>query len=567
MLSEGTLPTQSTVIPAPGLRLDSWKEIATHLNHSSRTVRRWEQEEGLPVHRHLHRKKGTVYAFSIEVDAWLRGRGVAAGEVLEPGPSASGHSPGPARESGQKAPPGRPIVIAVLPLRNLSGDPAQERFSDALTDEIILELGQFSPGRLRVVPFGSVAQYKQPAKNIGQIGHELGADYLLEGGVRRYGLRLRVTARVTSARDQVRVLAESYEIELPPFFSLQQGLARQLVGALSAKLRVIPTGGPHRQTGCITPGHDAYLAGTLHLGWSEAQIEKSIEHFSLAVERDPDCAAGYAELALAYHRLGLMYDYPPIAAFGWTKELALKALSLDPGLSCTHVALATYNLYGAWNWSEAEASSRRAIELDPGNSRGYAIRSACYLVMGRPDEAVKDLEQAHRLDPHSPTVGMALAIVGLYARRYDIASQCCQEILRRDPSSTLAHLLLGTYYARKGENARALTHCLKARGISSGRMLPAATLCSVYAMAGQQDSAERLLDELVAMEKQQYVRYIFLAQASASLRKDKETLEWLERAYQQRDPLLVFLNSDRRFEPLSRSARFRDLLSRIGLPS
>jgi tetratricopeptide (TPR) repeat protein len=187
--------------------------------------------------------------------------------------------------------------------------------------------------------------------------------------------------------------------------------------------------------------------------------------------------------------------------------------------------------------------------------------------MGRADEAVEDMEQAHRLDPHSPTVGIALAIIGLFARRYDIASQCCQEILRRDPSSALAHLLLGTCYARKGENARALTHCQKARGISSGRMLPAAALCSVYAMAGRQDSAERLFDELVAMEKQQYMRYIFLAHASVGLRKDKETLEWLERAYVQRDPLLVFLKCDPRFEPLWGSTRFRDLVGRIGLPS
>ena len=554
MSSEGTLARQSTVTPAPGLRLDSWKEIATHLKHSSRTVRRWEQEEGLPVHRHLHRKKGTVYAFSVEVNAWLEGRGM---EVSE----------GPAGTSGQEAPPERPIVIAVFPLRNLGGDPAQERFSDALTDEIILELGQLSPGRLRVIPFSSVAQYKQPANNIEEIGQELGADYFLEGGVRRYGLRLRVTARVTSARDGARVLGESYEIQLPPYFSLQQGLARQLVGAVSAKLHVTSTETPHRETSSSLAAHDACLAGTLHFGWSEMEIKKSMEHFTLAVERDPDCAAGYAELALAYYRLGLLHDYPPIVMFGRTKDLALKALSLDPGLWLTHAALAKYYLYGAWNWSEAEASSRRAIELDPGNSRGYLIPAACHLVMGRPDEVVKDLEQARRFDTHSPRVRAAYPIFEFLARRYDIASQSCHEILQRDPSSALAHVVLGACYVRKGDNGRALTHCEKAREISRGGNLAAAALCSVYAMAGQPDSAERLLDELVAVEKEQYMRYIFLAQASVSLRKNKETLKWLDMAYAQRDPLLVFLKCDPRFEPLSRSARFHDLLGRIGLPS
>jgi predicted Zn-dependent protease len=187
--------------------------------------------------------------------------------------------------------------------------------------------------------------------------------------------------------------------------------------------------------------------------------------------------------------------------------------------------------------------------------------------MGRHGEAVEDLEQAHRLDPHSPMVGISLAVFGVVAGYYGIVSQRCQEILQRDPSSALAHLFLGLCYARQGDNARAITHCEKARKIGSGQLLHGAVLCNVYAMAGQRDSAERLLDELVAVEKQQYVRYMFLAQASAGLRKNKETLEWLEKAYEQRDPLLVFLKCDPRFEPLSHSARFRDLLGRIGLPN
>lgn len=302
-------------------------------------------------------------------------------------------------------------------------------------------------------------------------------------------------------------------------------------------------------------------------GGPRGGIKKSIERFSLAVERDPDCAAGYAELAMAYCRLGVFYDYPPIAIFGRAKEFSLKALTLDPGLHRTHAALALYNLYGAWNWPEAEASSRRAIELNPSDSRAHLIRVAIQLVMGRADGAREELEQAHRFDPHSQSISMGYAIFGLLGRRYDLASQRCQEILRRDPSSALAHLVLGTCYARKGDYARALTHCEKAREISGGPILHAATLCSVYAMAGQRDSAERLLDEMLAAEKQQYVRYIFLAQASASLRKHEETLEWLKKAYEQRDPILVFLKCDPRFEPLSRSARFRDLLGRIGLPS
>jgi tetratricopeptide (TPR) repeat protein len=128
-------------------------------------------------------------------------------------------------------------------------------------------------------------------------------------------------------------------------------------------------------------------------------------------------------------------------------------------------------------------------------------------------------------------------------------------------------MMLGTCFAKKGDYARAISHCEKARGLAMGQIIYTATLCSVYAGAGRRTSAERLMQELVTLAKHQYVRYIFLAQAAVNLENKEHTLEWLEKAYEQQDPLLVFLKADPRFEPLSRSARFRNLLGRIGLAS
>ena len=205
------------VTPAPGLRLDSWKEIAAYLKRSPRTVRRWEREEGLPVHRHLHHKKETVYAFTDKIDAWLKSRGRAESTAHGPGPRTSGLLPTRAGTSKHEPSSGRPLMIAVLPFRNLTSNPAKETFADALTDEIISEFGQMSPGHLRVIGFTSVVSYKQSAKSIEQIGKELGVDYVMEGGLRWHGRQVRVTARLIAARDQAQVWADSFEIELPGF--------------------------------------------------------------------------------------------------------------------------------------------------------------------------------------------------------------------------------------------------------------------------------------------------------------------------------------------------------------
>ncbi len=555
------------VTPAPGLRLDSWKEIAAYLKRSPRTVRRWEGEEGLPVRRHLHHKKETVYAFTDKIDAWLKSRAKEDKTGEGPEPPTSGPAPGLAEISKREAPFPRPLMIAVLPLRNLTGNSSKEVFADALTDEVISELGELSPERLRVIAFTSAAHYKHSGKSIQQMGKEMGVDYVVEGGVRWYGRRVRVTARLICARDQVQVWADSFEIQLPPLFALQQGLARELAGALSAKLGLPVTQKPRPETTWLPAAHDAYLSATQLFQWSEDGIKKGLDLFSRAIEVDPNCAPAYAELATSWFRLGFLYDYPPAATLWITRELAEKALALDPELSRAHTAMAAWNLCGAWNWPEAEVSSRRAVELNASDGRSRMVLAACYMILQRTDEAAEELSQALRLDPLSPVIGSALVVLGFFGRSYDGTIEACQKLLSHDASSALVHMMLGACFAGKGDYARALTHCEKARALAMGQIIYTATLCSVFADAGRRSSAERLLQELTALTKQQYVRYIFLAQAAVNLGNNERTLEWLEKAYEQHDPLLVFLGADPRFEPLARSARFRNLLGRIGLPS
>jgi adenylate cyclase len=548
------------------LRLDSWKEIANYLKRGVRTVRRWERQERLPVHRHVHSKQATVYAFAHEIDVWLKSRSPHVGAVQLLAHDSQQPREMPALRMAEKDGRNRPVVVAILPLRSVSGDPDQERFADGLTEELILEAGQCCSDQLRIIAFTSVIQYKQSAKNIRQIGQELGADYILEGSIRRYGRRVRLTARLIATRDQAHIWADSYEIQLPPIFALQQALARQVTDSLAARLSSKPARRRLRTPSPSIAAHSAYIEGRSHYMATEGESKKCIEKLNLAIEKDPHFAPSYAELALAYFRR-LFSDYPPIVTLRRIEEMSAKALKLDSKLARGHAMLAAFQLFGARNWRKADTSSREALKLNPSDAWAEVVRVAYDVVICKVPEAIEDLNRAEQLDPKCTERGIWFAILAYLARSYDRAIELCQEILRRDSALALAHRVLGSCYAQAGDYSLAVSHCEKARELGDGSASGITAACSVYALAGERDAAEHLFRGLVAAQEQHYIRYIFLARAAASLGKNQQALDWLEKSYEQHDPLLVFLKVDPRFDPLSELAPFRKLLRRLRLPS
>src|SRR5713226_1048481 len=349
-------PQEPNNLPEPsGERLDSWKEIAAYLKRDERTVRRWEKE-GLPVRRHAHKKQASVYAFKPEIDAWWNNgepridqqrqaasrrhplawifSGVlAAGLVVLAVLNVGGLRD---RLRGANGPP-RIHALAVLPLKNLSGDVNQEYFADGLTEELVTELGKVAA--LRVISHTSVNRFKGTKKPLQEIARELQVDAVVEGTVAREANRVRVTANLIQAFPERHLWAESYDRDLRNVLDLQSEIARTIADQI--KITVTPEEKLRLTTGQpVDPEvHELYLRGTFHNNkWTKEGFERGIRYFEQALQKEPRNARAYAGLAVAYGGLGI---YGDIAAYPKGKVSALKAPEIDSTLPEAHTTLAS----------------------------------------------------------------------------------------------------------------------------------------------------------------------------------------------------------------------------------
>jgi adenylate cyclase len=494
-------PSTMQAMPNPQSRLDSWKEIAAYLKRSVRAVSRWERQEGLPVHRHHHGKQGTVYALGHEIDQWLQSR---SGHE-HTGQLAKNLQAIPSAEPGVVVTERTPLVIAVLPLRNLNDGPEGEWFADGLTEEFISEIGHCCPRQLRVIALTSAMRYKRSSKTIEEIGKELRANFILEGSIQRYGDRVRLTARLIAVRDQAHIWADTYEIQLPPIFSLQQSLAQQVADSISAQFKLAPEKKRARFALPSFAAHNAYLEAKSHLLPTQADTMKSVEQLSLAIDRDPTFASSYAELALTYFRR-MIWDFPPVVTLKRIKENAQTALELDSKLARAHSMLAAFHLMGDRCWSKATRHSQMALDLNPSDAWGRLIRAACCLVTGKQDELTEELRRVPQLDPHSVETCVWFAHLAYIARRHDLAIEYSQRVLQLDASSAFVHLGMGMNLVQTGEHALALRHCEKARELGASTIGLMSRACSIYALAGQIEKAESLFEELLAARETRYTR-------------------------------------------------------------
>jgi TolB-like protein/Tfp pilus assembly protein PilF len=566
-----------------GERLDSWKAIAAHLKRDESTVRRWERE-GLPVHRHLHTKRASVYAYISEIDLWWhRDRARLEGLKADAAPRRR-HAWGVAicsvllaagigwallgdRLLGQSA-PGAITSIAVLPLDNLSGDPQQEYFADGITEALIGELGRINA--LRVMSRSSVMAYKGKKKALDQVARDLNVDALVEGAVVREGSRVQVSVQLIRLRPERQLWAERYDRETSSILVLQVDLARAIANEVRAKLTLPEQALVSKARSVVPEAYEAHLKGRFH--WNKASVEgllKARLQFEEAIRIDPGFAPAHAALADTYtwsYRWGAP-ALPPREAFPKAKAAALKALELDESLAEAHASLAYIKEAYDWDWDGAEHAYRRAIELNP-NSPSVRHSYAMYLAIPRRfDEAFAQIRRAEELDPLSRPIKRGKVWLLMFSGKYDRAIAQAQMLLELDRDFPQGHYALAVAYTKNAMYEQAISAHLNPIAQSGPGSRTMALLAHAYGRSGQTGEALKIIAELTERAKGEYVSAHDMAIAHIGLGNKEEALLWLERAYEERGHLGSLARERHWWDPLRSDARYQDLVRRLRLPT
>jgi TolB-like protein/DNA-binding winged helix-turn-helix (wHTH) protein len=453
---------------------------------------------------------------------------------------------------------GRPMLIrsiAVLPLENLSGDPAQEYFADGMTDEVITMLAR-NPA-LRITSRTSVMQYKKAHRPLREIARELGVDGILEGSVGRTGSRVHMTAQLIHAASDTHVWAESFDRDLSDVGSLQNELAQAIAKQVGAT--TYGSGKPEKQ---INPeAHDAYLFGRYY--WFTGEYKRSREYYQKAVDLQRDYAVAWSGLANSIAGDAIDGKLAPETVMPQAEAAARKALELDDLVAEAHHAMAGIYLFYRWDWLAADRESARAIELNPSFAEAHHWRSYVLRSLNRLDEALQEQRKATELDPFVRPWALGYAL--LRARQFDAALNEARIRSDAQPNDADLHSLLSDAYFFKGMEKESEEESERYLQLA-GEKDQLVRQVQVYRRGGFRAVLEWRVDDLKQKAAKQYVSPSDFADAYAVLGRKEETIRYLEKSYQERAPHLVFLQSDPGFDFLHSDPRYRAIIKKMGLP-
>lgn len=452
--------------------------------------------------------------------------------------------------------------LAVLPLKNLSGDPAQEYFADGMTEEVIGRLAMIRG--LRVISRTSAMQFKDTRLSAPEIARKLGVDALVEGSVIREGNRIRVHAQLIRASTDEHFWSETYDRELGDALTLESEVAQ----SIAQRVEVTVTGEERARLSAARPVspevYESYLQGLVAKGNDKAEVEKRIAYFDEAIRKDPTFAPAYVGLADAYGKLGTVFiGAPPSETRPRVISAARKALELDPDLADAHVLLAS--MYTRqWKWAEAEAEYRRALDLNPNDAAAHEGFSDWLLSHGRMEEALAWARRARDLDPLG-TSGHTIGWTLFNAHRYDEAIGEFRDVLTVRPDDRLPLMPLGWALICNHQAEEAIPELEMAASVTDSSPGVISALIWAYAHAGRRADAVRLLGKLKKRQQTGYVPAGAFVHAYLGLGDNDEAFAWFERAYKEQSNILIYLKVFPPYDSLRGDPRFQGLVRRVGL--
>jgi TolB-like protein/tetratricopeptide (TPR) repeat protein len=581
------MSVESTTTPragadAQGRRLESWKEIAAYLGRDVTTVRRWEKGEGLPVHRHVHHKLGSVYAYTAELDAWRSKRApVPVSDAADTGASEPVRRWGYrrtavalaamalvltagliwlARERARKPAAGTGVrSLAVLPLANFSGNSEQDYLSDGMTEALIAQLSTIRG--LRVISRTSTMQLKGTRKSVPAIGKELNVDAVIEGSVLRSADKVRVTIQLIRASTDEHLWAGTYDRDVRDILALQSDVTRGIahhVEAAVAGAQSLPVA-PRT----VAPEvYEAYLKGRFAVQKNNRTgLEEALRYFQAAINADGTFAPAYVGIAAVQSQLGtVFFGIPPADTRPKVIEATRKALELDPELAEARVLLANA-LQRDWHWSEAETEYRRAVELSPSDAGAHSGLADWLICQGRSEEALAWARRGQELDPLALNSSEVSGIL-FFSRRYDEAIRESRRDLTTNPNDPLALWSLGFALIGAEQFDEAIRTLDKAASLSDRNPAVLGVLVRAYAHGGRRAEALQVVDELRRRGQKGYVPAAAFLNAYLGLGDTEQAFVWLERAAQERSNIMQFLKVHPFFDLLRGDPRFAEYLRR-----